>query len=122
MTRSSCLRICLSLVVVLFVTPLLHAQQGKIPTPIFQGPPGARALGIGGAFIGVADDATAAEANPAGLTILSRPELSLHVRSHDIAYGDDSDTAVRPSFASYAAPAGPIVWSIYYTSAIDFDT
>jgi len=38
--------------------------------------PGARALGMGGAFIGVADDATAAFTNPAGLTILTRPELA----------------------------------------------
>src|ERR1051325_7768733 len=39
--------------------------------------PGARAVGMGGAFIGRADDATAAETNPAGLTILARPEISL---------------------------------------------
>ena len=32
--------------------------------------PGARSLGMGGAFLGLADDATAAETNPAGLTIL----------------------------------------------------
>lgn len=38
---------------------------------------GARALGMGGAFIGVADDATAASWNPGGLTQLERPELSL---------------------------------------------
>src|SRR5439155_7323916 len=34
------------------------------------GNPGARSLGMGGAFLGLADDASAAEANPAGLTIL----------------------------------------------------
>jgi len=38
---------------------------------------GARALGMGGAFIAVADDATAASWNPGGLTQLERPELSL---------------------------------------------
>ena len=32
------------------------------------GNPGARSLGMGGAFLGLADDASAAEANPAGLT------------------------------------------------------
>src|SRR6185369_17997672 len=42
--------------------------------------PGARAIGMGGAFIGRADDATAAETNPAGLTILSRPEISFEYR------------------------------------------
>ena len=34
--------------------------------------PGARSLGFGGAFIGLADDATAAYTNPAGLTNLSK--------------------------------------------------
>jgi len=38
---------------------------------------GARALGMGGAFIAVADDATAASWNPGGLTQLERPEVSL---------------------------------------------
>jgi hypothetical protein len=33
--------------------------------------PGARANAMGGAFIGLADDATAAYTNPAGLTILT---------------------------------------------------
>jgi long-chain fatty acid transport protein len=39
--------------------------------------PGARARAMGGAFIGRADDATAAETNPAGLSLLVRPEVSL---------------------------------------------
>jgi len=37
---------------------------------------GARALGMGGAFIGICDDATALSWNPAGLAQLDRPELS----------------------------------------------
>lgn len=43
--------------------------------------PGARALGMGGAFAAVADDATAAWANPAGLTFLSRPGAFVEFRS-----------------------------------------
>jgi long-chain fatty acid transport protein len=46
------------------------------------GNPGARSLGMGGAFIGLADDASAAEANPAGLTILRKPEFSLEARNY----------------------------------------
>src|SRR5437899_12914531 len=46
------------------------------------GNPGARALGMGGAFIGLADDASAAEANPAGLTILRKPEVTLEGRNY----------------------------------------
>jgi long-subunit fatty acid transport protein len=42
--------------------------------------PGARSLGMGGAFVAVADDATAAWANPAGLKVLSRSEVSIEGR------------------------------------------
>src|SRR5204863_6634438 len=46
------------------------------------GNPGARSLGMGGAFLGLADDASAAEANPAGLTILRKREVTLEVRNY----------------------------------------
>lgn len=49
-------------------------QVNTTPNPVGSG---ARALGMGGAFIAVADDATAASWNPGGLTQLERPELSL---------------------------------------------
>jgi hypothetical protein len=42
--------------------------------------PGARSLGLGGAFTALADDATAAFANPAGLVQLLRPEVSVEGR------------------------------------------
>ncbi len=44
-------------------------------------PPGARALGMGGAFIGLADDATAAYTNPAGLVQLVNTEVSAEYRN-----------------------------------------
>src|SRR5204863_7128769 len=47
------------------------------------GNPGARSLGMGGAFLGLADDASAAEANPAGLTILRKPEISVEGRNYE---------------------------------------
>jgi long-chain fatty acid transport protein len=46
------------------------------------GNPGARSLGMGGAFLGLADDASAAEANPAGLTILRKAEFSIEARNY----------------------------------------
>jgi long-subunit fatty acid transport protein len=42
--------------------------------------PGAKSLALGGAFAGLADDATATFANPAGLTQLLGPELSVEIR------------------------------------------
>jgi len=44
---------------------------------------GARALGMGGAFTAIADDATAATWNPAGLAQLTKPEASLVAESAD---------------------------------------
>ncbi|MFH0813191.1 MAG: outer membrane protein transport protein [Pseudomonadota bacterium] len=44
------------------------------PNPVGSG---ARALGMGGAFIAVADDATASSWNPAGLVQLETPEISI---------------------------------------------
>jgi long-chain fatty acid transport protein len=42
--------------------------------------PGARSLAMGGAFVAVADDATAALSNPAGLSSLTRREVSIEGR------------------------------------------
>jgi long-chain fatty acid transport protein len=50
--------------------------------------PGARSTAMGVAFIGLADDATAVEANPAGLVILTKPEVSLEYRNITV----DSDS------------------------------
>ena len=52
----------------------IESKMFKIATPVGSG---ARALGIGGAFISIADDATAASWNPAGLINLKRPEISI---------------------------------------------
>ncbi|MEO1368138.1 MAG: outer membrane protein transport protein, partial [Acidobacteriota bacterium] len=64
----------------------LPPLSGFSVVPFFFDPPGSRSLGMGGTFTALADDATAAEANPAGLTKLSRPEVSIHGRhtSYDI--------------------------------------
>lgn len=42
--------------------------------------PGAKSLALGGAFVGLADDATATFANPAGLRQLPKTEFSLELR------------------------------------------
>jgi long-subunit fatty acid transport protein len=54
----------------------LFQQVGVASSPNPVGS-GARAMGMGGAFIAVADDATAASWNPAGLIQLEMPEISV---------------------------------------------
>jgi long-subunit fatty acid transport protein len=60
----------------LLVTGAANAQQIEISSSLNPVGSGARAMGMGGAFIGVADDATAASWNPAGLVQLEKPEIS----------------------------------------------
>lgn len=93
------------------------------------GNPGARALGMGGAFLGLADDASAAEANPAGLTILQKPEVSFEGRNYEMiqvlntggTFPNITDEAfnsfsrrVEASFASVVLPAGNFAFAAYY--------
>ena len=80
MKRVFCM-IPLVLVALLFSSHDLQAatlfQQVGVsssPNPVGSG---ARAVGMGGAFIAIADDATAASWNPAGLIQLETPELSI---------------------------------------------
>ncbi len=54
-----------------------YSQTIEIPSSPNPIGSGARALGMGGAFIAIADDATAASWNPGGLTQLEHPEVSL---------------------------------------------
>ena len=56
------------------------AQEGPTFIQFSFSNPGARSLGFGGAFVALADDATAAFANPAGLVQLARPEVSIEGR------------------------------------------
>jgi long-subunit fatty acid transport protein len=57
---------------------LISAGAGQVEISSTLNPvgSGSRAAGMGGAFIGVADDATAASWNPAGLVQLEKPEIS----------------------------------------------
>lgn len=72
-------------VLVLWLGGLLAAagvasQEVITPLQVNFSDPGARNLGFGGAFVALADDATAALANPAGLVQLVRPEVSIEGR------------------------------------------
>jgi long-subunit fatty acid transport protein len=102
--------------------------------------PGARATGIGGAFISIADDATAAEANPAGLTALLRPEVSFELKGvrfrRDVSNFSHTGTAdnftlvsrefennlIIPSFGSVVIPMGNVVGSLFRHELVHFET
>jgi len=60
--------------------------------------PGARSMGMGGAFVGLADDATAAYTNPAGLTQLIVPEVSAEGRHTDysLPYVNGGSATISP--------------------------
>ena len=83
--------------------------------------PGARSTAMGGAFIGLADDATAAYANPAGLTILTEPEISAEFKYGDYTNrvpretdtDDFTDTNNSVSFLSLAHPTQKANITVY---------
>jgi long-chain fatty acid transport protein len=106
-------------------------QTAQIPLQFDFLNPGARSLGLGSAFIAVADDATGAFTNPAGLTQILRPEASIEGRYRSLdtsflsggrlsgtvtntgidtingaQYGVSGDTAFRPYFLSIVVPVG----------------
>jgi long-subunit fatty acid transport protein len=62
------------------MVPAVAAGQAGVVFEFSFSNPGARSMGFGGAFVALADDATAAFANPAGLVQLTRPEISIDVR------------------------------------------
>jgi long-subunit fatty acid transport protein len=71
----------LAFAAVLCIAPADSGAQEAPPALEFSfSNPGARSLGLAGAFVALADDATAAFANPAGLVQLSRSEISAEFR------------------------------------------
>lgn len=102
--------------------------------------PGARATGIGGAFMSIADDATASEANPAGLTTLLRPELSLEAKgiqfmthvdnfsstgtaaNFTLNASDFKSAVVSPSFASVVYPVRRFTFALFRHELMNFES
>ena len=78
--------------------PIQRIEIPSSPNPVGSG---ARALGMGGAFIAIADDATAASWNPGGLIQLERPETSLVVgvfhRIEDNEFGTNPEASGEQS-------------------------
>ncbi len=98
-----------ALAVMLAATPA-WAQRVSEPS-LFAGitGSGARALGMAGAFTAIADDATAASWNPAGLCVLERPEASLVGQPY---------TGLTSSYPSYTYRGNSVTRTATSTSTI----
>lgn len=115
----------LSLLISVFVVDPASAQDQRGTGFVFTlEAASARALGMGGTFIGFADDATAADRNPAGIAQLQEPELWANLTFADFeneALVDFSgeretftDDHVTPSFIGYVHPVGDGAFAVYY--------
>lgn len=94
---------------------------------------GARALGMGGAYLGVGDDYSAAYWNPAGLALMKRSEFYLefsHLRfTNDVTYQTEltssSTNATKFNAIGLVLPVptvqGSLVFSLGYQKVKDFD-
>jgi hypothetical protein len=83
--------------------------------------PGARSLGFGGAFVALADDATAAYSNPAGLVQLIRPEISLELRNWNSGEGNETGIFSGFGFISYVHPRNRWTFAAYAHQVADMD-
>lgn len=104
--------------------------------------PGARSLAMGGAFLGAADDATAALANPAGLTRLGlEQQVMLEFRHNSpstpyagggsatnnpfstrgVAYGEDTTSVDYVSYVAWVLPQDRWALALYRTAMVDFE-
>ncbi|MBI2422691.1 MAG: outer membrane protein transport protein [Candidatus Hydrogenedentes bacterium] len=108
----------------------LGGDRSIPPTPVPVGS-GARAAGMSNAFIAIADDATAASWNPAGLVQLERPEIAVagsltrmrdrfdataHPEFGDLATEDFSDL----NFLSFATPLPFTIFTRNATVSLSF--
>lgn len=115
-----------------FVFAAMSVEIASSPNPVGSG---ARALGMGGAFIAVADDATAASWNPGGLIQLKKPEISVvgnwFYRTEDNEFGGDPQTSRSESVSeediNYLSMAYPftlfnrnMIVSLNYQHLYDF--
>ncbi|WP_207678874.1 OmpP1/FadL family transporter [Desulfonema magnum] len=126
-------------ILVMLLTALSASAYGaevEIPSSFNPVGSGARALGMGGAFIAVADDATAASWNPGGLTQLRLPEFSVvgsfYHRGEDIEFGTnpeaDGSHSISDNNINYLSATYPfelseknMVVSLTYQHLYDFN-
>jgi long-subunit fatty acid transport protein len=87
---------------------------------------GARAFGMGGAFLARADDATAASWNPAGLSYLRRPEFSIVGARNSFSRGPantqptDEFVGYTPDFIAFTYPLSSGAIQLSYQRVFSF--
>ncbi len=133
--KSICMAICCFFIYTNFLCAETIGQRIEIPSSPNPVGSGARALGMGGAFIAIADDATAASWNPGGLIWLDKPELSVvgayFSRTEDNSFGlhpeADRNQSVSRTNINYISAAFPfaiagheMVVSVNYQNLYDF--
>lgn len=127
--------------------PLARAQAtAQIPLQFDFLNPGARSLAMGSAFVGAADDATAAFANPAGLARLNTRQVSAEGRVRRVetpflqggrisgsvsgvgldtingpSYGTDVDAHLSPAFLSVMLPVASFTVAAYRHDAVGIE-
>ena len=112
--RASRIRLVSALALLSLVLVGAHAARAEDERTSFVltfSNPGARSLAFGGAFAPLADDATAAFANPAGLVQLLRPEVSVELRVSGALEDDDETgdpTVKRANGLSYFSAVYPL--------------
>jgi long-subunit fatty acid transport protein len=114
-----------------------EVERLEIPASFNPVGSGARAMGMGGSFISIADDATAASWNPAGLILLRKPEVALVLSStnlkEDLTFSQATEASgsnsVSNSDINYVALSAPcsadtcgknMVFSLNYQRLYDF--
>ena len=129
---------------ILFCTILLgagpsYAQGGPETLQFSFSNPGARSIGLGGAFVALADDATAIYSNPGGLVQLARPEISIDGRfwsyatpfteggqvlgdTRDLRSGVSRDAIPGISFLSFVYPKDDWSFAVYRHQSASFES
>ncbi len=105
---------CFMLLLIAIIPVSAYGQQVEMSSSLNPVGSGARAMGMGGAFIGVADDATAASWNPAGLVQLEKPEVSVVYSFFDRRQSYSSDIHPEIDTVNRMDAGGINYWSIAY--------
>lgn len=129
------------LLALMLLSPVGLTQQAarvEIPSTFNPVGSGARALGLGGAFIATADDATAASWNPANLIRLTKPEVAIvgagRMRTEDNTFetqpeasGEQDADDSNLNYLAASVPCGRtlcgrnMVFSLNYQHLFEFD-